>query len=351
VKADGTVYQTTWTAGSFGCAASSVVSENATDDVAANPAVATHFYAHDHLGTAQLEFGAGGWPVWQGQFAPFGQELDTQTTANHYKFTGKERDQESGNDYFGARYFRSSMGRFMSPDWSAKAEPVPYAKLGDPQSLNLYSYVGNNPLSRDDQDGHCWPLCDVIFQLTTTVSVYVATHPAVDSALNKLGASMGLKVSAGVGRKIEVDGIKIGAAASVTTERRVDGTGKSNLQLTGAASENGVGIQANGTATFEKNGSFENPLNNLGGNVKVTGSGSHGDNINSNAAGGTDGRVGLGVGLNVGVAQAGVQVTAGERQVGEVGQAVIGGAIQDTRQAISNIHELGTCSGACAIPH
>jgi RHS repeat-associated protein len=69
--------------------------------------------------------------------------------------TGKERDSESGNDYFGARYYASSMGRFMSPDWSAKAEPVPYAKLDDPQSLNLYSYVRNNPLSRTDKDGHC----------------------------------------------------------------------------------------------------------------------------------------------------------------------------------------------------
>ena len=69
-------------------------------------------------------------------------------------FTGKERDSESGNDYFGARYYASTMGRFMSPDWSAKAEPVPYAKLDDPQSLNLYDYVRNNPLSRVDVDGH-----------------------------------------------------------------------------------------------------------------------------------------------------------------------------------------------------
>jgi RHS repeat-associated protein len=68
--------------------------------------------------------------------------------------TGKERDAESGNDYFGARYYASSMGRFMSPDWSAKAEPVPYAKLGDPQTLNLYAYVGNNPLDRTDPTGH-----------------------------------------------------------------------------------------------------------------------------------------------------------------------------------------------------
>jgi len=46
--------------------------------------------------------------------------------------TGKERDAESGLDYFGARYFSSNMGRWMSPDWSAKEEPVPYAKLDNP---------------------------------------------------------------------------------------------------------------------------------------------------------------------------------------------------------------------------
>jgi len=68
--------------------------------------------------------------------------------------TGKERDSESGNDYFGARYYASSMGRFLSPDWSAKVVPVPYAKLDNPQSLNLYAYVGNNPLIHVDADGH-----------------------------------------------------------------------------------------------------------------------------------------------------------------------------------------------------
>jgi len=69
--------------------------------------------------------------------------------------TGKERDTESGNDYFGARYYASSMGRFLSPDWAAKAWPVPYAKLDDPQTLNLYGYLRNNPLGGVDADGHC----------------------------------------------------------------------------------------------------------------------------------------------------------------------------------------------------
>ena len=70
------------------------------------------------------------------------------------QYTGKERDTESGLDYFGARYYASSMGRFMSPDWAAKAQPVPYAKLDNPQSLNLYQYVLNNPLRFTDADGH-----------------------------------------------------------------------------------------------------------------------------------------------------------------------------------------------------
>jgi RHS repeat-associated protein len=74
--------------------------------------------------------------------------------ASAYLFTGKERDAESGLDYFGARYYASTMGTWMSPDWAAKAQPVPYAKLDNPQSLNLYGYVYNNPLSRFNPDGH-----------------------------------------------------------------------------------------------------------------------------------------------------------------------------------------------------
>jgi len=70
------------------------------------------------------------------------------------RFTSKQRDQETGLDFFGARYYGSALGRFTSPDWSAKAEPVPYSRLDNPQSLNLYSYVLNNPLSNVDTDGH-----------------------------------------------------------------------------------------------------------------------------------------------------------------------------------------------------
>jgi RHS repeat-associated protein len=71
------------------------------------------------------------------------------------RYTGKERDTESGNDYFGARYYASSMGRFLSPDWSAQVAPVPYARMDNPQTLNLYTYLRNNPLAGVDADGHC----------------------------------------------------------------------------------------------------------------------------------------------------------------------------------------------------
>jgi RHS repeat-associated protein len=70
------------------------------------------------------------------------------------QFTGKERDQESGLDFFGARYYSAAQGRFMISDWSGKPQPVPYADLRDPQTLNLYAYVRNNPLNRTDPDGH-----------------------------------------------------------------------------------------------------------------------------------------------------------------------------------------------------
>jgi RHS repeat-associated protein len=65
------------------------------------------------------------------------------------KFTGKERDSESGLDNFGKRYFGSSLGRFMTPD-----PPLMDQHIADPQSWNLYSYVRNNPLSFVDPTGN-----------------------------------------------------------------------------------------------------------------------------------------------------------------------------------------------------
>jgi RHS repeat-associated protein len=117
-----------------------------------------HFYLNDPLGTRRAQTDYAGVVEQSCASLPFGDALNCTNSLQfptEHHFTGKERDQESGNDYFEARYYSSAMGRFMSPDWSAKEDPVPYAQLDDPQSLNLYSYVRNNPLARTDPDGHC----------------------------------------------------------------------------------------------------------------------------------------------------------------------------------------------------
>jgi RHS repeat-associated protein len=62
--------------------------------------------------------------------------------------TAQERDQETGLDYFGARYFSGAQGRFTSPD-----EVFADQDECNPQSWNLYNYVRNNPLRYTDRDG------------------------------------------------------------------------------------------------------------------------------------------------------------------------------------------------------
>jgi RHS repeat-associated protein len=125
--------------------------------------IALHYYFSDHLGTHAVVENAAGTQCEQDiDYYPYGgQQSDYCTTpvSQNYKFTGKERDGESGLDNFGARYDTSNLGRFMTPDWAAKPKTVPYANFGNPQSLNLYSYVENNPTTFGDPDGH-GPSCN-----------------------------------------------------------------------------------------------------------------------------------------------------------------------------------------------
>jgi RHS repeat-associated protein len=115
-----------------------------------------YFALNDWLGTKRVTYSTDG-TVSSYASLPFGDALTTVgVDPSEQHLTGKDRDPESGLDYFEARYYNSNIGRFMSPDWSAKADPVPYAKLDNPQSLNLYAFVGNNPMSRVDMDGHTY---------------------------------------------------------------------------------------------------------------------------------------------------------------------------------------------------
>src|ERR1041385_2464101 len=122
-----------------------------------------HWLVSDQLGTPRMIFDQSGSlaNVSRHDYLPFGEELGAgtggRTTAQGYSasdgirqhFISKERDTETGLDYFGARYFSSTQGRFTGVD------PVGATKyhLLDPQLWNAYSYGLNNPLTIIDVDG------------------------------------------------------------------------------------------------------------------------------------------------------------------------------------------------------
>jgi RHS repeat-associated protein len=119
-----------------------------------------HYYLSDHLNSTSMVISGTGAVEDESDYSPFGTEyVLTSSGLNRYKFTSKERDSESGLDYFGARYYSNGLGRFITPDWASKATAVPYAEFSDPQTLNLYAYVRNVPSTKVDADGHCELIC------------------------------------------------------------------------------------------------------------------------------------------------------------------------------------------------
>jgi RHS repeat-associated protein len=106
-----------------------------------------YYYFEDHLGTATTLSNASGVLCYDADFLPFGYERAYVTScAQNYKFTGLERDGETGLDHTLNREYDSSLGRWLTPD----------PKRGDtsnPQSLNRYAYVLNNPIASVDPLG------------------------------------------------------------------------------------------------------------------------------------------------------------------------------------------------------
>jgi RHS repeat-associated protein len=119
----------------------------------------TRYTTSDNLGTPRVVTNSSAGVVSRHDYLPFGEELVAgtggRTMGQGYSasdgvrqhFTQKERDGETGLDFFASRYYSSSQGRFTSPDSFG-------GKLSNPQSLNLYAYVLNNPLKWNDPTGH-----------------------------------------------------------------------------------------------------------------------------------------------------------------------------------------------------
>jgi RHS repeat-associated protein len=122
------------------------------------PACTTCFLSTDHLGSTRLVTDQNGKVVTRHDYVPFGEEVPGQWATRNsewgktpypgQKFTGQERDAETDLDYFHARYYSASVGRFLSADPGNAG-----ADLANPQTWNGYAYAGNNPLVMIDPSG------------------------------------------------------------------------------------------------------------------------------------------------------------------------------------------------------
>ncbi len=107
----------------------------------------TYFHQADHLGTPRVQTDSGGNLVETWSYYPFGEQWQqTGSGGNEHRYTGHRRDQETGNDYAGARYLKGSRGRWLAVD---PAE----GSMSNPQRLNRYAYVINDPVRYRDPDG------------------------------------------------------------------------------------------------------------------------------------------------------------------------------------------------------
>jgi len=133
-----------------------------------NLTAGTFYRTLDHLGSTRIITDQSGAVSARQDFFPFGEEIlgdmsngnrnqvtDGQPTTTYnqpkgifQKFTGKERDDESGMDYFLARYYSASLGRFNSVD-----PLLDSGRASDPQSWDRYAYARNNPLRFVDPNG------------------------------------------------------------------------------------------------------------------------------------------------------------------------------------------------------
>ncbi len=145
----------------------------------------TCYLTEDHLGsTRMMTDGTSGKPVAFHDYVPFGEEIQAGVggrSGTYYppgplaindtvaqKFTGKERDAETGLDYFGARYYGSPQGRFTSPDPLIDLKEA----LLNPQRWNGYAYALDNPLLYIDPDGAQARRAHTVFIAVATAHIW-----------------------------------------------------------------------------------------------------------------------------------------------------------------------------------
>jgi RHS repeat-associated protein len=224
-----------------------------------------HFALTDPLGTKRVQVSGTGVAELNCLSLPFGNSpgnplatgcapvgASTASDATEHHFTGKERDAESGNDYFGARYYGSSMGRFLSPD--------PMLNSGhpsNPQSWNRYAYVFNNPLRNTDPTGlytcsgnkqQCSGFADALKALKSARDSYKKGsdgYNTLNGALNaygKAGVDNGVHVGFGATRDGGPADTNVGLNVDPATGNKIttaDNPTGQNINVTIDPSKNG----------------------------------------------------------------------------------------------------------------
>jgi RHS repeat-associated protein len=155
------------------------------------PSGTVHYFFTDRLTSIGVVTNATGTTIEQEiDHRPFGEEsmIVNTITGQDFRFMGKEHDPETSYDFFGARFYNSMSGRWLSPDWTNSPSPVPYATLLNPQTLNLYAFVQNNPATNIELDGH-------IFQYVRHLEAHYidsADDPANGLADGSIAADVGV---------------------------------------------------------------------------------------------------------------------------------------------------------------
>jgi len=136
----------------------------------------------DHLGNTRLVLDSTGAIQSRMDYEPYGIELYPlagNASGEKYKFTNQERDYTTGLDYMHARYYSSAMGRFMG------ADPI-NGNPANPQSWNLYAYVGNNPVNRNDPTGMYWEVVHELLTEYLALSIGLSTQQARELATDNV---------------------------------------------------------------------------------------------------------------------------------------------------------------------
>jgi len=162
--------------------------------VAMRQSSTVYYLLGDHLGSTAVTVNSSG--GWNGEvrYKAFGEtRYNSGSTPTTYRYTGQRQESALGGTdglyFYGARWYDSALGRFLSAD-----TVVPQA--GNPQALNRYSYVNNNPLKHIDPSGHCWGVASGL----RGTGAYGATCNNMDMALTIVRSpktSLGEKAFAG----------------------------------------------------------------------------------------------------------------------------------------------------------